>query len=285
MALTPSVPTQAPSEGAIQDFTRPYFLTIYILAYENADCIRELLGSLLPLEQPGACDACVVVADNSDKTRGVREAVGELSPRFAGRLVHHSYGCNIGLGTLVRPFEIVRSKYLWMVGACNRFRPGALATLLPALKQREPDVLLHAENNLYRRNWVQVEQTYEAPLDLMRAHSHSIVCSINSAVHSLEKMRPLLTVGFEAASSLVPQAAMIYEGLRLKQIKVLYLPMMIFERLPRPRSWSTRAFIENMHCMFPAATPRADREAFFREVTQTDPWLLEDIKHLQANPD
>lgn len=265
----------------IPEFTGRHFLTIYVLAYENAACVRTLLSSLLPVDDP---DSCVVVADNSDKTDAVRAVVSELSASFGGRLMHHSYGSNIGMGTALRPFEIVKSPYLWLAGACNSFRPGALKAILPVLRERKPDVLLHAENNLWRRNWVQVEQRYDSVLGLIHAHSHSIACSINSMIHATEKLRPLIPVGYETLSSLVPHAAMVYEGLRTRQIEVLYMPLMVFDRHPRARAWSMRQFVENLHCLFPAVTPQADRDAFFRELPQTDAWIIGEIEKLKTNP-
>ena len=265
----------------VSEFTARHVLTIYVLAYENSDCVRALLASLLPLDEP---NVCVVVADNSDKTYAVREVVSEMIPSFDGRLLHHSYGCNIGMGTALRPFEIVKSPYLWMVGACNSFRPGALKAIIPVLRERKPDVLLHAENNLWRRSWVQVEQRYDTISGLIQAHSHSIACSINSMIHSTEKLRPLIPVGYETLSSLVPHAAMIYEGLRTRRLEVLYLPLMVFDRHARPRAWSMLQYMENMHCLFPAITPQADREAFFRELPQTDAWITEEIRKLKENP-
>ncbi|HEY4329152.1 MAG TPA: glycosyltransferase [Phycisphaerae bacterium] len=256
----------------IQEFTSGRYLTIYVLAYENAECVRALLGSLVPLNRT---DVCVVVADNSDQTTNVRNVVEEFVSSDPDRIRYMSHGVNLGLvGGILRPFEIVKSTYVWIVGACNMFPQKALDVLMPHLHSRQPDVLLHFENGLWRRRAITEERTYESVISFLRDHSHSVACSINSMIYRTEKMRPLVGLGYEAASCLAPMAAMVYQGLEEKQLKVLYLPLIIFNRPERKRShWSMLQLLGNLACTFPRPGQRNLREIFFHELNQTDAWI------------
>lgn len=257
-----------------QEFTARHFLTIHVMAYENANCVLALLSSLLPFTRP---NVCIVVGDNSDKTTDVRDTVAALaaSGEFGNRLLYHSYGVNIGIiGAILRPFDLARSPYLWVVGACNQFRGGALDILLPILEQHRPDVFLHYEDNLWRTQNILEQRTYGDALSLIRDHSHSIATSINSMVYATSKMAPLLPMAYEAASSLAPHTAMIYEGLRRGVLTVRYHPVAIFHRKPRRRvNWSMETFLKRLDCTLPVEVPQAEREAFFRELARTDEWV------------
>ena len=113
----------------VSDFTSKYLLTIYVLSYENAACVRELLCSLLPLERD---DVCIVVGDDSDRTNEVQQVVADLEAHFRDRLLLHPNPVRLGMvGNILRPFELVRSSYVWVVGACNHFMPDALAGVTP----------------------------------------------------------------------------------------------------------------------------------------------------------
>lgn len=258
-------------------------LTIYVMAYENGDLVRGILSTILPF---GCSEVIVIVADNSDKTDGVLAAVADLAPHFHGRLIHRRYKANIGQqGTILRAFETAASPYLWIVGAGNFFLPKCLETLLPILNSRRPDVLLHFENNLWRRTVVMEERKYSSAIDLVRDHSHSVACSINSMIYSTAAMLPLLRVGYETASSLAPHTGMVFEGMRTGALQVTYLPLAIIHRPQRQRiHWTMSQFLKGLPCVFPATCPQIEADAFMAELQRTDEWMLWEAENSTASP-
>lgn len=256
----------------VPEATRGKLLTIYILAYENAEFVGPLLESILPIQSN---DVCVVVSDNSDRTNGVRECVSQFM-RSHSNVRYVTYGTNLELGGLIRAFEVVESTYVWMVGASGSLlTPDALSTLIPILAADRPDLLLHYENNLWRNKEIAEKRHYRDFLSIMRDHSFSILGSINSLVYRTQLMRQYARNGFRAMSMMMPHTAMVYAAMRDGSVSMSYYPIKILVRLPRNRAWSEDWLVRSLHALLPWDASRAEIEQFFNVLSDTDPYFVE----------
>lgn len=217
------------------------FICVYILAYENASCLKQQLDSTI---QSLPSDTTIIIVDNSDRTDDVKKVHEAIIPSLKDQLVYFRHNNNNGsIVSIMKAFELVKSKYLWIVGACNRFNPYSIHHATQILKGSDPDALLIFESNLWRKQHIEQPVLYTNYTSLLKDHSYSVICSINSTIYNLNKFRALQHVGYEAMSSLAPHAAMFIEGLRTQKISVLYAPLFAIDRPVRERVWSTRKFL------------------------------------------
>ncbi len=259
-----------------------YFLTIYVLAYENANCVHQLLDSAVT-SLPN--DTRIIIADNSDRTDSVKRVYDELSSSLKQQISYFQHKTNNGsIASIMKAFEIINSNYLWLVGACNRFNSTSIQTVSDVLKSSNPDALLIFENNLWRKKLIQQPVLYSDYVSLLKDHSYSVICSINSTIYNTSKFRRLQNVGYEAMSSLAPHAAMIIEGLRSQKITVLYTPLFVINRPVRERVWSTRKFLRHITAIFPGYVPDSEITEFLNLLNLTDEWIHIETTKMSSDP-
>jgi hypothetical protein len=257
-------------------------LTIFILAYENSECVRKMLLSIRPSISE---DFIVVIVDNSDQTEDVNKIYIEYSRDFQDRLLYFKNRYNIGpLASIMRSFEIAITPYIWIVGACNQINDNSISLIINILKSSSPDCLMIYEDNLWRKQFIQSPKLYSDWKSVLSDHSYSVLCSINSMIYKISKFNKFLDIGYEASSSLVPHTAMILEGLRTKQISLLYAPIYAIQRPIRERVWSTRKFIRNLTSVFAGHVPEIEQIEFLQVIAITDEWIHKEIHQLTNDP-
>lgn len=259
------------------------FLCVYILAYENASCVKQLVDSAI---ESLPSDTLIVIADNSDRTDEVKKVYEAYISVLNNQVTYFRHDINNGsIVSILKGFELVQSKYLWIVGACNRFNPFSIQLTTNILKESNPDALMIFENNLWRKQHIHQPILYTNYLSLISDHSYSVICSINSTIYNLNKFRPLLHAGYQAMSSLVPHTAMIIEGLRTQKISVLYAPLYAIDRPVRERVWSTRKFLRHITSIFPGYVHDSEINEFLQLLSQTDTWIHNETARMSNDPD
>lgn len=257
-------------------------LSINILAYENEDCVGRILSSLLMADSN---QASVIVSDNSFSSTAVESVVRSYQAQFSDRLRYRRNSASVGaIGNILKAFELVDTDYVWIVGACNEFVPASVNKVFSVLQNQDPDCLMIYEDNLWRTNIVKESRTYSDMESVLRDHSYSVLCSINSLIYKVAIFRNYLDIAYEAGSSLVPHTAMVLEGLRRNELKILYVPLHAIVRPSRTREWSTRKFIRNLTSIFPGYVPEIEQKKFLTIISETDTWIHSEIKRLNDDP-
>lgn len=256
-------------------------LTIFMLAYENAVCVTKLLDSFASIHKD---KVKIVVLDNSDKSESVSTVCNDFQNNSDINIYYTRNICNLGaIGSILKAFEMVDTPYLWVVGACNEFGPNCVDPIISLLENYSPDCMMIFENGLWRTNIINEPRVYSDMNPLLIEHSYSVLCSINSLIYNSSLFKKYLSVGYEACSSLVPHTAMVLEGLRNKEIQVMYAPIHAILRPARPRVWSTRKFLRHITAVFPGHVPEPEQEQFLQLVSQTDQWIHEEIKKISQD--
>ena len=246
-------------------------LTIYVLTFEAPEKLARLLDSLLPFT---STRTQIIVGDNS-VVNDAAQVVAERRTIFNDQIVYVRHRCNIGLGNLLRGFELAESKYFWMVGCGDRFLPGALEIVEPILEESDEAFIMFRINGVKGGAWPANERVYDYFPDAMRDLEKGPLTNINSVIYNLDKIRDFIPAGYEAMSSLMPHTGMIAAALdRSGSHRLVYHPVQVFERLPRPQSWDPRIVWSNLSLIYPRPENEREWNKVRREILKThSPWL------------
>jgi hypothetical protein len=246
-----------------------FLLEIVILTYENSDCLEVILNSIEHEHR-----IKVTVLDNSDQTSDIMNV---CAGRNNIRYVKNKY--NIGTGNLLRAFEIAEnSGYVWVVGCCNSFLRDGIKKVCDILDRDRPTTLLHLENNLHRNpDSINNKTIYQDWETLLKEHSYSVACSINSIIWKTEIAAKLLPVGYDSLTSMCPQTGMLFNGLKDRILEVSFYPIKVFNRHPRKRKWSMKQYITWIQCIFPYTdkVSQEHRDKLIKFLYFTDRWIFD----------
>ena len=258
-------------------------LTIYVLSYEAPENLARLLDSLLPFQ---STQTQVVVADNSELAT-VEEVVKSRHTLFDERLVLLKHSCNLGaVANILRAFEVAQSRYLWIVGCGDRFRPDALPIVEKVL-QKAPLAALHIfpVNEVRISPWPIEESVYDDFVKALEGLEFGPLTNINSVIYNVVEARRHLPLAYQSASSLIPHTAIIAALLNPANERgqqMVFHPELVFERLPRSYSWNPHELWTNVSNLYPYFEDASQWKKVRREILRTHgSWLLDVTRTLQ----
>lgn len=229
----------------------PPTLAIYVPTFEAPEATARLLDSALPVAPAHAVR--IVVGDNS-RSEATASVVSSYAPHFGGALTYVRHAANLGMvGNILRAFDAVDATWLWIVSCKDRFLPGALQQLLPALCGGDDLVALALPIEGMHSGFPAAPVRYDRFSTAVQHLGFGTVTNLSSLVWRLEPSRRFLSAGYEAGGTLVPHTAMLAAALAANDgLGVGYAPLTVFERLPRgKRAWDIRRMAANLAQIYP----------------------------------
>lgn len=248
-------------------------LTIYVLSYEAPAQLAHLLDSLLPFES-GATR--IIIGDNSPGSEA-SAVVDSRRSAFGNRISYVKHACNLGaLANILRAFELAESKYVWIVGGGDQFCPGALRSVESILKSSAHPFHLFQVNEIKFGPWPAESKVYTDFLAALRELELGSLTNINSVIYEVAPARRYLPLAYQACSSLVPQTAILAASLAPPDnLALVYHPLQVFERLPRPHSWNPQELWTTLGVIYPKLVDAPQWKVARKEILKShSPFIL-----------